>query len=410
MKYYIYNKKEWIENPDKKPILDNLVKITNDTSSDNLSNVEKDPLEENLSNVDKVKLQNDLSGIAAEIQQKLSHVFDREIITHWTRKDTFCFIFSEYDITGKQWVLGTGEMFFAKLVRKKYYCILLSNNMEDNFKEFNIDGKIGIRINSKNYSEFVSKFKKSNDLVSTFLYDFESPIMAKVVRNWIRGFETPGVVTVPIVEWKKIIDCLPYEQIFSLEKLEDFSSILKNTSKGIIENHVFFDDQLKIFLRYIENDTTEKQLQNFLLENLWLLNFKYFGYDKPTKEEKTDVGNMDIFATKNSFGSNHVSIIELKRADKPLTTISDRGIKKPNLRSEVIRALSQAIHYIENTPREPYSTIEGFVIIGIRDEQSSKILDALNSRLHGIQVLTYDDLYNNTKMILDSFKTRRKPK
>ena len=72
--------------------------------------------------------------------------------------------------------------------------------------------------------------------------------------------------------------------------------------------------------------------------------------------------------------------------------------------AEVGKAISQTIHYLESK-KGPYKLLKGIVIIGRKREIEDKFIETFNSYLHGIEVLTYDDIYDNTRKIIDIFKS-----
>lgn len=140
----------------------------------------------------------------------------------------------------------------------------------------------------------------------------------------------------------------------------------------------------------------------FRNEHIWLLDFRYYGYDKH-KEESINVGDIDLSLYGNKLGLNNVVIVEFKRADAVLMTDKDHGENKPAILSSVGRALSQTIHYIENK-KAAYRNIEGIVIIGRRRDAKDWLIDTFNNYLHGIKVVTFDELYVNAARVINTFK------
>jgi hypothetical protein len=352
------------------------------------------------------ELENDLDERAGEISEELNRIFQKEIYHNWSRKDTWCYFFTDYPSHRKQWLIGTGEMSLASYLREKYYCVLFSNNYEDNFHVFDIFGNKGIIIRIDYLKAFISKFFGSS-VTKLFFYDFTEAEIAKPIDNWRKGFETPGVVTIPVLDMKQTIEFLKQQEIHGDEGIEDVKNLMNSVNQTIIKNHNEFRKKLEEFHQKMKDNVSEKELQNFLADNMWIIDFKYLAYPKPKKEEPTEKGRIDILLkTKNQFGNHHFIVMELKKAIEDMAKTYDRGEKKPHLRVTVLNALSQAIHYIENLDVKPYHTKEGLVIIGRRDAQSEPILDALNARLHGIKVLTYDDLHDNALELLKTFETK----
>lgn len=148
----------------------------------------------------------------------------------------------------------------------------------------------------------------------------------------------------------------------------------------------------------------EKELQDFLHNNLWIIDFKYDKKRyKVETEFKTSIGNIDIILFPDDLNKRKEVIIELKRSNKNI--ILKYRKNKPAIRSEVGKAISQTIHYIENH-KKPYHIIEGILIIGREDP--TNFIKTFNEYLHGIQIITYSDLIRNCKEIIEVFKEEEK--
>jgi hypothetical protein len=55
--------------------------------------------------------------------------------------------------------------------------------------------------------------------------------------------------------------------------------------------------------------------------------------------------------------------------------------------------------------KSPYRSIRGIVIIGRKGELKKDFLKTFNAYLHGIEVLTYDDIYERAIDVIELFKT-----
>ena len=103
---------------------------------------------------------------------------------------------------------------------------------------------------------------------------------------------------------------------------------------------------------------------------------------------------MDISLYHDAVGIERVAIIELKKSGKEIVSDKYRGEKKPVITSEFGKALSQIIHYIEDK-RTRTRVVEGVLIIGRKRDVKDWFIEKFNTYLHGIRVMTYDDVIEN---------------
>ena len=74
---------------------------------------------------------------------------------------------------------------------------------------------------------------------------------------------------------------------------------------------------------------------------------------------------------------------------------------KEAVRSEIGKALSQLIHYLEAT-KKPYQIQNGLLIIG--REPQEPFVDIFNTYLHGIQIKTYKQIIEDCGQTINAFK------
>jgi len=183
-----------------------------------------------------------------------------------------------------------------------------------------------------------------------------------------------------------------------LQKLIEIRTASEETIK---ESRPVFEAILEDFRKKIDSDIDEIEIRNFVFENMWLVDFQYLNYKK-VKEDEISVGDIDISLHSNQLGTNSIAILEFKKPSKEIITTNYRGEEKPAILAEVGKALSQTIHYIENK-KQPYRIIEGIVIMGRKKELKDEFINNFNTYLHGIKILTFDDLYRNAKTIVEAF-------
>lgn len=229
------------------------------------------------------------------------------------------------------------------------------------------------------------EFKK----VAFFFVDvFEKHNLSDVV-----GFEKAISIATKLLENQKITN----EN--DMQKLIDAADAFSRT---IVEGHVYFEGILDQFEDMIKSDEEEEKVRDFIFKHIWIVDFKYFGYKKTT-EEKTNVGDIDLAVYQNQLGINRVILMEFKRPDEPFTTIKDHGEDKPVILSKVGRAISQTIHYIEEK-KKTNQFVDGIIIIGRKREHKDLFIEKFNDYLHGLKVVTFDDLLFNARRVVQTFK------
>lgn len=108
----------------------------------------------------------------------------------------------------------------------------------------------------------------------------------------------------------------------------------------------------------------------------------------------------------DELGIQRAVVVELKRPSKQIVSNHYRGEDKPVIVSEVGKAISQTIHYLE-MKKSPYHNLRGIVLIGRKGDLKNEFLKTFNSYLHGIEVLTYDDVYERARDVIDLFKSNQ---
>lgn len=229
------------------------------------------------------------------------------------------------------------------------------------------------------------EFKK----VAFFFVDvFEKHNLSDVI-----GFEKALNIATKLLENQKIMDENDVQKL--IDAFDAFS-------KTIVDGHEYFERILNQFEDKIKSDEEEEKVRDFVFEHIWIVDFKYFGYKK-TKEEETSVGDIDLAVYQNQLGINRVILMEFKRPDEPYVTIKDHGENKPAILSKVGRAISQTIHYIEEK-KKTNQFVDGIIIIGRKREHKDLFIEKFNDYLHGLKVVTFDDLLFNARKVVETFK------
>jgi len=355
-------------------------------------------------------LQDNVSDkIVEDIRKKIEDEFQQYTQPCWVHRATFGFVFTDFTFTHSRKEknpIGRGQShLFEKL--KKYYCVLLSKeNLPRNFEPFKIDGKDCIYLN-------ITYFKKFRDVITDpvktaelFLYDYKSKEYAEFIKRWITGSGEVKEVPVPVktADFDEIEKIFQENQIKSPEDLEQRLRLSKISKKSIEYDNAYFESRLEKFKNKYENGVDEREIQDDIFKDIWILDFKFMDYMKE-KEHPTSIGNIDIFLKKREWDekTNKMCVVEFKNPKKRLTSEKDRKDKAAIL-SEVGRALSQTMHYIENLSTDPYTDVEGLVVVGRKINEIDEFLTTFNKYLHGIKVVSFDDLYKKQKTILTALK------
>ncbi|MCH7969356.1 MAG: DUF4263 domain-containing protein [Thaumarchaeota archaeon] len=436
---------------------------------------------------DTKELKKKLRPSAEQISNNLEQHFPG-IHYHWTRKNTFSYIFSDFKDKPKGRVIGKGESaLFAKIKNQIDY-VILCEKLDGKFKKTEVDGKKIIQVNIIRFKQLFQKVGNAKKIVDLFL-DKSTPdeIEIEAVRELLKDpLKMKEALNIDILsqyfrehtiknpdEFTKFLDLLvtlsenheiknaedmqkimsmflrytqhykiekpeqiesminamidifekydvdkpahipkiieiavkllKHHKLESFEELEQLINLTKSSQKSLVESYPLFEKILNDFSAKINSDINEAEIRNFIHANLWILDFKYIGYEKKVKEKKTDAGNIDISLYKDQLGRSSLVIAEFKKPDKEIISTKYRGKNKPVILAEVGKALSQTIHYME-TQKKSYQTIDGIVIMGRKKDVKDEFIDIFNNYLHGLKVVTYDDLYENAKKIIAAFK------
>lgn len=355
-------------------------------------------------------LQDNVRKKAAEdIRKAIEDKFQRYAQACWVHRKTFGFVFTDFSFTPtreEKNPIGKGQSYlFERLT--KYYCVLLSKeNLPTNFELFKIGENECITINISYFKKFREVITDPVKTAELFLYDYKNEEYADFIKNWITGSGEVKEVPIPV----NVIGFEEIEKIFHENKIKSSSDLeqrlrLSKISKDSIESeYVYFDSQLEKFKNKYETGVGEREIQSDIFNDIWILDFKFMDYEKK-KEYPTSIGKIDIFLKKKEWDekTNKICVVEFKDPKKRLTSEKDRKDKAVIL-SEVGRALSQTMHYIENLATDPYTDVEGLVVVGRKINEIDEFLTTFNKYLHGIKVVSFDDLYKKQKTILTALK------
>lgn len=355
------------------------------------------------------------------IRRSLESLFGRKVSLYWTRRNTFGYVFADFSIEREskhEWLIGKGEKDLFEKIKDEYFCLMLSENLDRNFQVRNVPTQSGstlkvLTINIHHFREFLSVIRNRELTIGLFLYRFSSSNEEQLIRAWLRNyhdFQDPQKYFKYDIHG--MIDVLQKYDVQQPEDLESILQLARTTQFKAGANPDLYQQQLDIFTKYVNDENTdERTLHDFLFKNPWMVDIQYIFYNKE-HDKQVSVGEIDLSLFKDVFGYQRVAIIELKKSARGITKTSYRGEDKPVIIAAVGNAISQTIHYLEDakrTQQRKKSSIQGIVIVGRRLSEKDDFILTFNQYLHGIRVMTYDDVVESARSTIDFLRHSNKP-
>lgn len=363
---------------------------------------------ESIKNGDALKKK--VKGLLGSIPTSLSLQLGKSIESYWTSKSTFGFVLCDFQWSHLRYqrLIGRGEKDLFNKLKDDYDFILLTKTSDKNFRQIEVEGKKIIILNLDRFKEFISIIRNNKNTIQLFLYKFANKEQENVVRAWLKNYEKFDEIKEEVKSeetMEAFLSRLTQYKIKTVFDLDNLFRLGRIASNRIPQAYEIFKETLEEFHKLIESDAKEAELHDILFNNLWLIDFQYLNYSKKS-EEHLGTGNTDITLYNDAIGIERVSVIELKKADTEIVTDRYRGENKPVILAEVGKAISQTIHYIEELKTKK-RTIKGIVIIGRKREFKDVFIDKFNEYLHGVEVLTYDEIYERAKVIVEVFASKQ---
>ncbi|USN45757.1 MAG: DUF4263 domain-containing protein [Candidatus Woesearchaeota archaeon] len=204
----------------------------------------------------------------------------------------------------------------------------------------------------------------------------------------------------------------------TVDKLMLELSDLRNEQLTI--NLEIFKEDLKVFKKLLDNPKEdEKKIQEWLFQHPWVFGPNYL---ENSKEEITRTGDRIDFLLERY--DTYFDIIELKLPSHDLflkKSNKDKDISREyTMGAKVKDAISQLIGYLETYELDKTSKYwdsnskisihkpKGILVIGRTTKENSRSLKTLNSYLHNIEILTYDDIINVGNNFIKIIQNRHK--
>lgn len=209
-----------------------------------------------------------------------------------------------------------------------------------------------------------------------------------------------------ITHQKEIIDNL-LRQVGKLRE-EQFSINLEEFKKDI-----------KMLSSLLKEKSKEKDIQLWLYNHPWMFGPNYV---EETKEEINRKGDRIDFLLQRY--DTFYDVIELKLPTCKLFIGQQKSVpeqdlsREYNLSSDLKNAISQIIGYLETYEIDKTNILwekgvsihkpRGIIVIGRNEKTNRRALKTLNSYLHGIEILTYDDMVDIGKNFIKLIENRKK--
>ncbi len=320
---------------------------------------------------------------------------------YWISQKTFGAILCDFEPekTGPS-IIGQHQALY-ELVSEEIDFLVLSRNLTRNFRYYNIAQKRILIININRFKKFIKTFSDRHKRIQLFLIKELTKEEEDIINDWIDSKHKEGK-KVNYASAEEIIENLPKDDP---EKASQVVVRVKDYFDNQILNNVkYYEEHLSKFEEYVKDATTsELKLRDELKKNIWIIDFKYQNINQfeVSKEFEVDSGKIDLLISRTKTQKKKDIIIELKLAEdsKKKSIIKNRN--KDAIGSEVGRALSQLVHYIESKNMKK-ELIEGIVIIG--REKADSFIELFNKYLHGIQIKTYTQLISECRETINAFK------
>lgn len=361
-------------------------------------NIHKSDLEEMYSSKATIvkKLKERCANYLKPIKRRISSELGFSVEPYWVSIQTFGAILCDFEPekTGPS-IIGSHKALF-QLISDEIDFLVLSRNLDRNLEVHEIDSKKILIINVGRYKRFIQTFGDKFKRIKLFLFRKLTSEEEEIINNWIDSKPNP--------ERDRKISVEDVIKIFSKESPEKISDTI-NRLEFMKENKIIskaenYEKELLEFEKMVKESTlSEPQLRAELFKRLWIIDFKYNSNQfEKAQEYHTEVGNVDLWVSKNKLGNIKNILIELKLPDKLLTT---KYRNKEAIRSEIGKALSQLIHYLESS-KKPYQIQNGLLIIGKNGEEP--FIEIFNQYLHGIKIKTYKQLIDECRETINAFK------
>jgi len=283
-------------------------------------------------------------------------------------------------------------------IRKGLYPIRISLTLWDDGKSKPfIDLYSGVPIKNNEYRH--NHFKIRNKTIW-------NKIKRIIDEDLIKHLKNGRIITEKIVE-KQVseeIERLKRDKLRMKKTIQAYAKLIKEYRKIKLPD---YQEDIRKFENLIKKSEKEKDLQKFLAKHLWLLGLEYEN-SKPQKIAPAQ--RYDFYIEKYD---GYADIVEIKKS-------SDLLFDKQGKITQVFsKAIQQLIDYIDDalyygdikrlSKKLDFNFLKpkGILIIG-RKPSDFERLKNLVYYFHNIEILTYDDVLERGKTILNNILNKRK--
>lgn len=237
------------------------------------------------------------------------------------------------------------------------------------------------------------EFTKLQNLLN-YLPDLTSSDQLQLVKTILRNIKTHEINTKNLLQ---IFDESSGELVKSIgiaAKLIDYKQAYNELSE-LVSN----------------NEKSEQKIQKFLEINPWMFGSEYSELLERRKWTRDE--NLDFMLRRTS--DSFLEIIEIKTPNEDELLKYDNSHKSYYASSELSKVIGQVLNYIEKIDRDRDSIISkdncdplkirAKIIIGRDGEKAQQeALRSLNSHLHRIEIITFDQLLRIAERVLNMFE------
>jgi hypothetical protein len=282
-------------------------------------------------------------------------------------------------------------------------------------KDINIDGKDPNEI--KILSDFLSAVLSEHYPDSTGTFRVVKSAQYELVKN-LAGLlpKLPGPRKLELT--KQLLQSLDSSDVDPEEFIDAFKNITPEAVKNIsvVAKFVQYEAAFLELEKLVNNsDPSESKFQNYLQKNPWMFGSEYSEIIDRRKWTRDD--NLDFMLRRTV--DNYLEIIEIKTpATMPLFN-HDKDHDSFYASSKLSQVVGQVYRYIEEVERNRDTIISkdrldplkirARIIIGVdSDEEKQSALRTMNSHLHRVEIITFDQLLRVAKRTLNIFESEIK--
>ncbi len=341
------------------------------------------------------------------IRRKIYSELFMDVKPFWTDKRTFGSVLCDFEPQKRASAIIGPHMALFSLVAEEIDFLIISDKTPRNFKYKTLStGEKILIINIMRFRRFIETFSDKYKRIRLFLVKELTSEEEEIINDWIDLKHSKKKEK--YISADEMVENLPKND--PEKALQIFASVTNYYQNQIIFNIDYFEKQLNSFEEKINNPKTlEKELRDFLQRDIWILDFKYQNINQFNCEKEIQIdfsdgkkGFVDLWVSRFHTQRKKDIWIELKLAEdvKKKSVVKYRN--REAIGSEVGKAISQLIHYIDSK-KEKFSIQEGIVVIGREAEDS--FINKFNEYLHGIKIKSYCQLIEDCRNVIEVFKS-----